>query len=158
MLGGFGELNHNLKGINNFVSVSHDIAESLSEVILDREVVEGGEGITNPVVYSEEEIVGVVKGFLEVDWEHGGESFLGEGDQEEDKSEELSDHLGETGVGALEVLVALGDLWGKVRVIWGLLRLGGGSGGHSEMFLFNKLIIKNQSCFIYKYSIYINSE
>ena len=148
MLGGFGELDHNLEGINNFVSVSHDLAESLSEVILDREVVEGGEGITNPVVDSEEEIVGVVKGFLEVDWEHGGESFLGEGDQEEDKSEELSDHLGETGVGALEFGVTLGLLWGKVRVGWGLLCFGVSGGGGHRKFYRNKLQNENHNFYL----------
>ena len=101
----------NLEVINSKISVSHDSAESLSEVILDREVVEGSKSITDPVVDSEEEVVSVVKGFLEVNWEHGRESFLGEGDQEEDKSEELSDHLGESSVGALEFDVTLGEFW-----------------------------------------------
>ena len=71
-------MDHNLEGINDFISVTHDLTESLSEVILDREVVEGSESITDPVVDTEEEVVGVVKGLLEVNWEHGGESFLGE--------------------------------------------------------------------------------
>ena len=115
-------MNHNLEGINNFVSVSHDLAESLSEVILDREVVEGSKSITNPVVNSEKEVVGVVSRFLEVNWEHGGESFLGETDQENEKSDELSDHLGESRVGALEFRVRFRHLWGQVSLTWFFIR------------------------------------
>ena len=124
-----GELNHKFEGINDFICVTHDLAESLSEIILDREVVEGSKSITNPVVNSEEEVVSVVEGLLEVNWEHGRESFLSETDKENNKSNKLSDHLGESGVGALEFSVRLGHLWGQVSVTWFFV-----TGGHCKIF------------------------
>ena len=87
VLGGIGEGDKNLEGINDGVSISEGIAELISEIVLDREVVEGTDKITYPVTDSEKEIVSVVNRVLEVNWEHGGESFLGEGSEEKNESE-----------------------------------------------------------------------
>ena len=98
-----------MKGINDGVAVSEDLTESISEIVLNGEVVKGSDEITDPVTDSEEEVVSIVDRVLEVFWEHSRESFLGKGSEEENKSEELSDHLGVSLVGALKLDVTLGD-------------------------------------------------
>ncbi len=111
LLGGIGEGNQYLKGINSNVTESEVRAQLISEVVFEGEVVKGTDEVTNPVTHSEEEVVGVVDTQLEVNWEHGGESFLGEGGEEKNESEELSNHLGVTGIGALKFWVSISEFW-----------------------------------------------
>ena len=101
-----------MKGINDSVSVTEGFAELISEIVFEGEIVEGTNEVTNPVTNSEKEVVGVVDGFLEVQWEHGRESLLSESGEEQNEGEEFSDHFGVTLVGASEFIITLGFLWG----------------------------------------------
>ena len=62
MFGGVSERDENLEGINDGVSVSEGLAELISEIVLEGEIVEGTDKVTNPVTDSEEEVVSVVDG------------------------------------------------------------------------------------------------